>query len=334
MNGLERYRAVLSGEPCDFLPRLPILMRYAAEHIGSCYGEFASDYRVLVQANLRCAADFGFDQLSAISDPYRETAGFGAQIEFPRDEVPRCQRPPLASSKDPGSLASPDPRSSERMRDRVRAVAALRSGGGDMFSVMGWIEGPAAEAADLRGVTAFLMDLMDDPDFSARLMDLCTEVGIEFARAQIDSGADTVGVGDAICSQLSPDLYADLVLPRQRRMVEAIHAAGAWCRLHICGDIAHLLPHIADLGMDICDCDWQVDMAHARRVLGDKVVLCGNLDPVAAVKDSCPGDIRSAVRNIYRSVGDPYMVGAGCEIPSGTPVRNLRALCTPVHTGR
>jgi uroporphyrinogen decarboxylase len=75
-----RYLAVLDGGQPDNLPRIPILMQFAAEHIGSHYGAFASDYRVLVEANLRCAEDFGLDQLSAISDPYRETAGFGAPV--------------------------------------------------------------------------------------------------------------------------------------------------------------------------------------------------------------------------------------------------------------
>ena len=55
MNGYARYMAVLRGEPPDILPRLPILMQFAAEFIGSNYGAFASDYRVLVEANLTCA---------------------------------------------------------------------------------------------------------------------------------------------------------------------------------------------------------------------------------------------------------------------------------------
>ena len=41
MTGYERYMAVLRGEPCDVLPRLPILMAFAARYIGATYGEFA-----------------------------------------------------------------------------------------------------------------------------------------------------------------------------------------------------------------------------------------------------------------------------------------------------
>ena len=45
MNSLERYLGVIKGESVDFLPRLPILMQFAAEYIGSNYGAFASDHR-------------------------------------------------------------------------------------------------------------------------------------------------------------------------------------------------------------------------------------------------------------------------------------------------
>src|SRR3990172_10040590 len=154
MNGSELYFGVLEGRAVDFLPRIPILMQFAAEHIGSHYGEFASDYRVLVRANAECAREFGIDQLSAISDPYRETQGFGGTVEYVKDGVPRCS-PPLKAAKDLALLAQPDPRHSERMLDRVNAVRSFKALYDGQYSVLGWIEGPAAEAADVRGVLEF-----------------------------------------------------------------------------------------------------------------------------------------------------------------------------------
>ena len=97
MTPLDRYNALLNGQPFDHYPRIPIVMQYAAEYIGSTYEKFASDHRVLVEANIRCAEDFGFDQLSTISDPYRETAGFGAEIVYHENGVPECVSPPLAN---------------------------------------------------------------------------------------------------------------------------------------------------------------------------------------------------------------------------------------------
>jgi len=330
MNGRQRYLAMLKGQPVDFVPRIPILMRYAAEHIGSHYGAFAADYRVLTKANLACAADFGMDQVSAISDPYRETQGFGAVITFPADEVPRCLQPPLADGKDIAALPRPDPLQSTRMLDRVNAVRLFKAETGGRYSIMGWIEGPAAEAADLRGVTAFLMDLMDDEPFAVALMDRCVEVGIDFAKAQLDAGADTIGIGDAIASQLSPETYEALIQPREKRLVRAIRQMGGLVRLHICGNITHLLPGIADLGVDILDVDHLVDMRAARNAVGNRVTLAGNLDPASGILRGSPASIRSAVRETYEAVGNPFMVNAGCEIPHGTPVANLQALCEPV----
>jgi len=57
MNGYERSIGMLQGKPVDFLPRTPILMQFAAEYIGSNYGEFASDYHVLVRANTESALE-------------------------------------------------------------------------------------------------------------------------------------------------------------------------------------------------------------------------------------------------------------------------------------
>jgi MtaA/CmuA family methyltransferase len=329
MNRLERYQACLNGAATDILTRTPILMQYAAEYIGSDYAAFASDYRVLVESNIRCAEAFDFDQVSCISDPYRETQGFGGAVTYVPDGPPRCTHP-LAETKDLGALQEADPRRGERMLDRIHAAEAFRTQCAGRYSILGWIEGPAAEAADLRGVTPFLMDLMDDTAFAEALMDRCVEAGRAFARAQIEAGADTIGIGDAIASQVDPGSYARLIQPREKRLVDAVHDAGAKVKLHICGNITHLLGGIAELGVDILDVDHMVDLAAARRAVGPGVVLTGNMDPVTVVHNGTPDGIRAAIRAAYAAAGNPYMVNAGCEIPPGTPPENLRALCEPV----
>ena len=329
MNGYQRYMAVLSRQPVDFLPRTPILMQFAAEFIGSDYAAFAADYRVLVQANEVCAREFGIDQLSCISDPYRETQGFGSTIEFMSTGPPRSSHP-LEESKDLSLLATPDPLSSVRMLDRIRAAQAYHQRCHGEFSLLGWVEGPAAEAAALRNLTPFLIDLLDDEPFACELMDLCVDTAIAFARAQVAAGADTIGIGDAIASQVGPDIYLEFIQPREKRLVQAIQAMGARVKLHICGNITHLLPGIAELAVDILDVDHLVDLARVRAAVGGRVAIAGNMDPVSMVKNSTPAAIRDASRKAYEQVGNPYIVNAGCEIPSGTPVANLKALCEPI----
>ena len=330
MTPRERYLAVLGGSQPDIVPRLPILMQFAAEHIGSNYRAFASDYRVLVTAGLHCAEEFGIDQLSAISDPYRETAGFGAPLEFPCNAGPICLKPPLEDDPDLAKLPHPDPLTAPRMRDRIDAVREFRARAGDHYSIMGWVEGPAAEAADLRGLSNFFVDLLDDEPYARAVMARCVETAVAFARAQVAAGADTIGVGDAVASQVSAAVYESLILPFEQQLVTALHAMGVFVRLHICGNITHLLPGIATLGVDIVDLDHPVDLAHARRVLGPRPVIAGNVDPVAGVMRGSPASIRRAVAQCHAAAGARFMVNAGCEIPARTPVENLLALCTPI----
>ena len=330
MTSLERYNAVLAGRSPDIVPRVPILMQFAAEYIGSNYGAFASDWRVLVEANRRCAEDFGMDQVSVISDPYRETQGFGGVVEYVTDGVPRCPHPPLSTHKDLARLERPDPLRSERMLDRVNAVRGFKESLGDQYSILGWVEGAGAEAADLRGVSRFMMELRDAEPCGARLLDRCLEVGVEFARAQLEAGADTIGIGEAIASQVSPDIYERLLLPRALELAGAIHDAGGKVRLHICGNITHLLPMIAELECEIVDVDHMVRMRDVRRALGSRTVLAGNVNPVE-VFNTDPPAIRARLLRARAEAGEPWMAAAGCEIPSGTPERNLRALCEPIR---
>jgi len=334
MNSLERYLGVLNHEPVDYLPRIPILMQYAADYIGSNYGAFASDYRVLTKANIQCAHDFGIDQMNTMSDPYRETQGFGAHIIYEPNMVPRCEKAPLEDDPDLKKLSRPNPLNSVRMMDRIQAVQQFYSKIGGQYSIMGWVEGPGAEAADLRRLDNFFMDLLDEETYAGELMDLCVEVAIDFAKPQIAAGADTIGIGDAMASQVSADVYEQLILPREQKLVSALKAMGAKIRMHICGNITHLLPGLASLDLDVLDVDHMVDLSKAREVLGSRIALCGNLDPVEDVLRSTPEKIHQAVLTAYEEAGNPFVVNAGCEIPTGTAAENLKALCAqiPYHS--
>ncbi len=331
MNSYERYMGMVRGEAVDCVPRIPILMHFAADYIGASYGDFCRDWRVKVEANRRLIEDFGFEQLDVMSDPWVEASDFGGEIEYLDDTVPRCTHP-LQDAKDLTLINVPDPLASPRMSNTVNAVRGYRDIAYQKNSITGWVEGPAAEAACLRGVANFLMDTIDAPTFCEELMDLCVDNAVRFARAQIEAGADTIGVGDSVVSQLGPDVYTRLVLPREQRLFAAIREAGGLVRLHICGDINHQLSSISEAGIDILDCDWQVDVVRAREILGAGVAISGNLDPVNVIMKSTPDQIRKDFREIHRKVGNPYFVNAGCEIPRGTPFENLHALCEPIAT--
>lgn len=216
------------------------------------------------------------------------------------------------------------------MRDRIDAVRLYRKIDNNRHSILGWVEGPGALAADLRGLSDFYMDLLEEPEWCSDLMAICTDTSIRFAKAQLDAGADSIGIGDAMCSQVSTETYTTLIQPFQLKLVEAIQAHGGIVRLHICGQTQHLLPGIAKLGVEIFDVDHMVDLKAAREALGPRTVLAGNINPAAGVRFGNPERIRSHVKRNFAEAGPPYMVCAGCEIPAGTPHENLSALCDPV----
>ncbi|MBR9999649.1 MAG: uroporphyrinogen decarboxylase family protein [Cyclobacteriaceae bacterium] len=304
----------------------PILMHFAARFNNHSYAEFASDHRVLVDCNIKAMDYFGMDMVGLISDPYRETSAFGADISFPEEAVPICASQIIRTFDDVKSLKNPDVYKNLRTRDRIDGAALYQKLLKGNVPVIGWIEGPLAEACDLTGVSQMLMQLMLDPDFSNILLDKVVVTAKEFARAQIEEGCDIIGIGDAICSQIDPDTYDLYIKKRHRELIDYIHEQGARVKLHICGNITHLLPSIRELGMDILDLDWQVDMDHAYEVVGPEVVRCGNIDPVL-IQNRSEEQVRELTAKLIRKEsGRRHILSAGCEITVNTPVENLLAM--------
>lgn len=326
MNKKQKYQRLLAGEELDTTLFRPILMHFAARYAGHTYGEFASDYRVLVESNMKALEDFDLDMVGLISDPYRETSAFGAAVEFVPEGVPRCRGAIVGSMEDVKLLKNPDVYQEERTLDRIRGAEYFQKLLKGEVPVIGWIEGPLAEAANLAGVSEMMMYLITDPDLSRALLDKCVITAKEFAKAQIEAGADIIGMGDAVCSQIDTGSYVTYVKQREMEIIDYIHALGGTVKLHICGDINHLLPEIKDIGVDIIDLDWQVDLDHAFDVLGEKVIRGGNINPVT-VQEGTEEEIFSISGQIvHKEKGRRYLLSAGCEITVNTPPGNLMAM--------
>jgi len=89
MNKKQFYQDLLKGrKEKERIFFRPILMHFAARFNNTTYGKFASDYKVLVESNIRAMEYFDTDMVSLISDPYRETSAFGARIEYIPEGVP------------------------------------------------------------------------------------------------------------------------------------------------------------------------------------------------------------------------------------------------------
>jgi MtaA/CmuA family methyltransferase len=327
MTKREKFDMLLNGERGNDTLFHPILMHFAARFHKKTYSEFATNYRVLVESNIDCAEYFDPDAVMLISDAYRETSAFGAKVAFPEDSVPLCREKIVRTIDDVRSLKNPDVHRAERTRDRIHGAAYYRKLLGDSIPVVGWVEGPLAESCDLAGVNETLLALALEPDFVRLLMEKCLTTAKEFAHAQIEAGCTVMGVGDAICSQISPAMYESYVLPLHQELFAFIHSLETPVKLHICGNITHLLPALVRTGADILDLDWMVDMDHAHAALGNRIVLSGNLNPVSVIQDY-PADklFETTKELVFAEKGKPFILSGGCEITVNTPVENLMAM--------
>lgn len=321
----ERFVRRLGGEPVDRTPNFDIMMTYAAHYISQPLSRYYLEHQVLSEANLAVQEAFKLDILQVISDPYREAADFGLQVHFPHDDLPLAAEPLLAAPQDLAKLRSPDPGSGKRMSDRLEAIRYLRQRKGGEVPIMGWVEGALAEAADLRGVMNLMVDLKRRPEWVAELLEQVVQVEIQFAQEQVSAGADIIGLGDAVASQVSPRMYQEFALPYEQRIFAAVHELGAVTRLHICGDTTHILEQMTLSGADIIDIDWMVDLQKAAEIFEGKTALCGNFDPVAVMLQGTPDRVAEAVRTCGELGGARYFSAAGCEIPDGTPQENLHS---------
>ena len=186
MTPKERVYRRLNGEEVDKIPNLNIIMTFAAKYIDIPYKKYVNDYKYLVEGNIKCCERFGIDMVSTVSDPFRETHGFGAKIIFPDDDVPKCIDYLLKEYSDIKELKINDSDKSERMHDRLEAIKLFKEELGEEYPILGWIEGPITEAANLRGMRMLMTDIYDYPEFVRELFDICTNQSIVFLNAQIN----------------------------------------------------------------------------------------------------------------------------------------------------
>jgi MtaA/CmuA family methyltransferase len=302
-------------------------MMFAADQIGIKYGAYAANHRLLVDAQIATAEKYDLDYVSVISDPAREAADCGADVQMFEDQPPGLnENKALLSDKTAlAHLKVPDPTKGARMLDRIQAVALFKTKVGNQKLIEGWIEGPCAQAADLRGINNLMTDFIDDPGFVKDLFEFVLEMEIQFARAQINAGADLIGIGDAAASLTGPRIYNDFILPYEKKMVDAIHQMGIPVRLHICGNTRKILAGMGSLHCAIVDLDL-APVGEAREKMGAEQILLGNIHPIHILRNGNPESITSAIAECHRQSGPRFIVGAGCEVARGTPHANMQAL--------
>lgn len=327
MTPKERLQKRLHGEKVDKIPNLSIVMQYAAQHAQIPYGKYTTQSEALVQAQIKTARDFGLDILTVMSDPYRETSAYGATVVPQEDDLPLCKTTVLTDISTWQEQLHPfDPRKNPRTAMGIDAISSYKKQFGDEYMIAGWVEGAFAELCDLSSVSAGMTMILDNPDETMECFTFLTGQAINYAQVQLDAGADIIGVGDAVASLISARMYRKLVKPHEMRIINAVHDRGRKAKLHICGEINHLLPDIIDTGADIVDIDYMVDFDRAVELAKGKCSICGNINPTGIILQGTPEQVAQQVRFCVEHGDETTIISSGCEVPKNTPYENLKAI--------
>ena len=331
MNSLERVRNVVAGLPVDHLACQPMLMMFAARHAGIPYIDYTRDGRKLAEAQLRVWRDFDLDVMLTCSDPAREVIDIAGDdsVEWFENQGPAIQeeRAALSDQSRLRTFRIPDLNPAGRMYDRIRSLEMMRREAGWEVSIVGWVEGPLALAAELRGLSRIMTDFHDDPGFVRDLLRFCADVACIYADAQIAAGADTIGMSDAAASMLGPSLYKNFVHGEQGRVYRHIKEKhpGVLTRSHMCGRTNVLAAAMRELPVDIYEIDFPSDLARMKAQLGDRV-LSGNVSTIAVMLEGTPALVAETAASCHAICGKHHIVNCGCEVSPLTPPDNLRAL--------
>ena len=331
MTSIEYYRLLLEGKERPkghFM--MPAIKQFCTMKTGELYGRYCQDYRVLTRCQIQIMEQYPSDTFNCMGYPYREAADCGVPIEFPEDSQPRSRGILVERIEDLGKLHWPEPKDGPLMSDRINAIREFKRLRPDIVMI-GAAEFPFDLACAFMGIERTMLLLLDDPSFVTSMMDWLEPRVLQFIMAQIEAGADMAFLGDALASQVGKQLYIKYILPSEKRLTQAIQAAGVPVRVHNCGNISAIIEDVASTGARFIDIDYAVDLTHACKTVarvspGSFVV--GNLNPVTVLLQGSPDDVTAACRECDRqAIGfDNFILSPGCEVPPATPVENYQAL--------
>ena len=254
-----------------------------------------------------------------------ESAALGCDIDWGGPlQMPRC-RGATYKINDPIRIP-PDLLAHPACRVPLEAIRLLKRRLGDSAAVCGKIFGPWTLAYHLFGVENFLIGTIDSPDGTRDILRRLLPVALQFARAQIDAGADCLLVGDHATRDLcSPAAYRDFL-----QEIHALLAREIACPLilHICGNTSDRIGMIAQTGMACFHWDTKTGTpAAVRQLAGPNLSLMGGISNYLLLTGT-PEQVRAAAADA--AAGDIDIVAPECAIPLGTPLANLQAVAAAV----
>lgn len=178
------------------------------------------------------------------------------------------------------------------------------------FDVFGQ-PGTWQDACCLVGTQRLIMETYDDPAWVRELLEVLNRRKLAYIRSMEGARFDVneLGGGDASTTVISPAIFNELVAPFDARLIEAAHEAGQRIVYHTCGGMMPILEDIAAMHPDAMETftppamGGDVDLAAAKRRIGDRVCMIGGFDQGRFFARGTTAETRAEVRRLFEAAG-------------------------------
>ena len=340
----DTFLRALLRQPTDYTPIW--LMRQAGRYLpeycetrrrAGNFMNLCKNPRLACEVTLQPLARYDLDAAILFSDILTVPDAMGLGLYFAEGEGPKFERP-LREEWEIRNLAAPDP--GVELRYVMDAVAEIRRALDNSVPLIGFsgspftlacymIEGGASE--DFRTIKAMLYDR---PDLLHHVLEVNAAAVTAYLNAQIECGAQAVMIFDTWGGALSHRAYKEFSLAFMQRIVAGLkreHGGARIPSIVFTKGGGQWLEDIAAIGCDAVGLDWTTDIGAARRRVGDRVALQGNLDPVALFAQ--PEKIAREACAILDAFGpgSGHVFNLGHGISQFTPPEHVAALVNAVH---
>ena len=315
-----------------YLPEYNETRKRAGSFLGLCKSpDFATE------VTLQPLARFPLDAAILFSDILTVPDAMGLGLYFAEGEGPKFERP-LRNEWEIRNLIVPDP--AEHLGYVIDAVASIRKALAGSVPLIGFSGSPwtlATYMVEGQGGTDFLIIkkmAYERPDLLHHILDITAQSVTSYLNAQIEAGAQAVMIFDSWGGALSHAAYKEFSLAYMERIVSGLirdREGRVVPRIVFTKGGGLWLESMANIGADALGLDWTVDIGEARKRVGAKVALQGNLDP--AILLSNPQAIEREVANILASYGEGngHVFNLGHGITQFTPPENAGVMIDAVH---
>ncbi|MDE2368595.1 MAG: uroporphyrinogen decarboxylase [Burkholderiales bacterium] len=335
-------------------PRTPIwLMRQAGRYLpeyratrtraGNSFMGLATNPQYATEVTLQPLERYDLDAAILFSDILTVPDAMGLGLSFGAGEGPRFAHP-LRDEAAVAALRAPDLESLRYVFDAVSSIRRALNGRVPLIGFSGspWtlasymVEGAGSD--DYRLVKTMLYSR---PDLMHRILEVNAEAVAAYLNAQVDAGAQALMIFDSWGGVLADGVFQRFSLDYTRRVVAALKRESEGRRVPVIvftkGGGAWL-DEIAGIGADVVGVDWTVNLGAARRAVGDRVALQGNLDP--SVLFAPPEVVAREGVAVLDAFGAPQRADGGWDghvfnlghgISQHTPPDHVTALVEAVH---